>query len=153
MGSYEWKSGSRKRGDAQSVGERISFLEELHGDVTPEIVVADANDESSPLHDHFEWNDSEAAHQYRLVQAGHLIRCVVRELPQHPGPPMRAFVVVRAHDDNVYVSTEKALERPDWRSQVLSRALSELKAFQAKYSELEELRDVFAAMSRALQEV
>lgn len=37
-------------------------------------VVTEAADESSPLHSWFEWDEGTAAHEYRLIQAGRLIR-------------------------------------------------------------------------------
>ena len=47
-----------------------------HGHLTPEIVLDDARDESSPLHDHFDWDDASAAEAHRLDQARGLIRRV-----------------------------------------------------------------------------
>lgn len=46
------------------------------GVLTPDDVVKDARSASSPLHSHFTWDDSEAAHQFRLEQARTLIRNV-----------------------------------------------------------------------------
>ena len=50
------------------------------GVLTPADVVKDASDESSPLHSYFTWDDTEAAHQYRLDQARTLIRNVKVEV-------------------------------------------------------------------------
>ena len=52
----------------------IRALAEKHGGITAEIVLQAAAKKSSPLHSHFNWDDSSAARQYRLVQAGELIR-------------------------------------------------------------------------------
>ena len=46
------------------------------GRITPEEVVEAATDESSPLHDFFEWDDGIAGHRFRLEQARTLIRSV-----------------------------------------------------------------------------
>lgn len=46
------------------------------GVLTPEDVVKDARSESSPLHGHFTWDDSQAAHMQRLHEARVLIRSV-----------------------------------------------------------------------------
>ena len=57
-----------------------------HGRLTPELVVRDARDRKSPLHKLFEWDDSKAAHAYRIEQARRVItirceeRLTVREL-------------------------------------------------------------------------
>lgn len=50
------------------------------GILTPDDVVMDARDESSPLHAFFTWDDTEAAHQFRLDQARTLIRNVKVEV-------------------------------------------------------------------------
>lgn len=44
------------------------------GHLTPEIVIRAAKDPDSALHGEFTWDDAEAAHRYRLVQARALIR-------------------------------------------------------------------------------
>jgi len=46
------------------------------GKITPRMVVDAARDDNSPLHDYFEWNDSEAAEKYREMQARTLLRSV-----------------------------------------------------------------------------
>lgn len=59
------------------IANRLAQLErDGGGRLTPEAVVEDAKDEKSPLHRHFEWDDSEAARKYRLGQARDLIRRV-----------------------------------------------------------------------------
>ena len=50
---------------------------EADGPISPQMVLDRARDESSPLHDCFEWNDTTAAEKYRLVQARVLLRLVV----------------------------------------------------------------------------
>lgn len=52
---------------------RLRELEQ-DGRLTPDAVVEDAMDPESPLHDKLEWDDTEAARQYRLEQARALIR-------------------------------------------------------------------------------
>jgi hypothetical protein len=49
---------------------------EDQGRLTPEGVLEAASDDDSPLHRFFEWDDHEAAHQYRVEQARRLIRGV-----------------------------------------------------------------------------
>jgi hypothetical protein len=51
---------------------RLQSLEVV-GRLTPDAIVADAQDEDSPLHECFEWDDSEAAHKFRLTQARGLL--------------------------------------------------------------------------------
>src|SRR5690349_9243368 len=56
--------------------DRLAELEEEHGKLTANIVVADAEKRDSPLHSYFEWDTRKAAQRYRLMQARALIRSV-----------------------------------------------------------------------------
>lgn len=49
---------------------------EANGRLEPATVVQAAHHPDHPLHDHFEWDDSVAAHQWRLVQARNLITSI-----------------------------------------------------------------------------
>lgn len=61
-------------GDVRAELERLAL--EHDGKLTPDVVVAEANDPDSPLHRHFTWDDSEAAAKQRLHEARQLIRSV-----------------------------------------------------------------------------
>lgn len=56
--------------------DRLRDLEQKHGKLTANIVVADAQAVDSPLHSYFEWDTHKAARRYRLIQARALIRSV-----------------------------------------------------------------------------
>ena len=60
---------------AEAVREALQQLER-GGRLTPAQVVEAARDESSPLHTHFEWDDSAAAESFSIDQARRLIRSV-----------------------------------------------------------------------------
>lgn len=71
---------------SEKITERLRELEQENGRLLPLDVVNAARDPDSPLHSHFEWNDSDAAEKYRLMQARTLIRSVrieitVRDVP------------------------------------------------------------------------
>lgn len=75
--------------------EELAKLEDEEGRVTPEHVVEAASDVSHPLHDYFEWDDSEAARKFRIEQARHLIVRVRVEYRTTPGVTVTACVYVR----------------------------------------------------------
>lgn len=72
--------------------ERIAAQHD--GLLRPEDVVQQATDKAHPLHAHFQWDDSAAAHQYRLHQARALIRSVRIEVPDRPLVTVQAFVSI-----------------------------------------------------------
>lgn len=146
MAAYRWKLGSRIEGDAQKVGEQLALLEK-RGQLTPKGVVDASRRSDSLLHGYFEWRDDVAAEKYREVQAKEIIRSV--ELVVEGSEPTRAFVSVRIEGGSSrYMNVEAALSSVDTRDAVLATALSELRAFERKYSALAELAEVLEAIRR-----
>jgi len=63
--------------DRAAIAKRLEEIAALHGGLlTPDIVVADAKDPSSPLHTYFDWNLSSAAHKHWIDTARNLIASV-----------------------------------------------------------------------------
>jgi hypothetical protein len=136
---------------AQQAGEHLERLERQHGMVTPRLIVDDARPQQSLLHKCFEWNDAEAAEKYRETQAGYLLRNLIAvkvTSMQQEQSDVRAFVSVVKNDNNCFVSVATAMSNEDMRQQILENALSELQAIKKKYTQLEELAEVFAALDR-----
>jgi hypothetical protein len=63
-----------------AIREALLALEDKEGRLSAERVVAAAKKRSSPLHGCFNWDDTEAARQYRLDQARTLIRTIKIEV-------------------------------------------------------------------------
>lgn len=53
----------------RNVREELQGIYDKHGDLRPTVIVRQAADPESPLHSCFEWDESRAAHEYRLHQA------------------------------------------------------------------------------------
>jgi hypothetical protein len=146
--------------EAEKVGTELDRIAKREA-LTPEAVVNAARKKSSPLHTYITWDDSEAAAQYRLVQAAWLIRTVKVKVITPAGETTRAFVRVvvqdAAEDDEgeptqsgQYVPIQVALDTPDYREQMLADAKSELAAFRRKYAVLNELAGVLGEISKLL---
>lgn len=116
-------------------------------------VVEEARHPASPLHDHFQWDDTVAGHQWRLQQARQLIRVTVEYLPySEPHYEVRAFVSLtadRVREDGGYRAMVSVLAAPAQRKQLLAEALDELNRLKVKYFQLTELDGVFRAIERA----
>jgi hypothetical protein len=157
MAQYKWKDGARIKIPAQAAGERIEALgQNLGRGITARDVLAEAQKPTSPLHGAFEWDDSLAAERHRLMQAGHLLGCliVVRIKVQHPAEDRPRIVTnVRVvhpvtEGDGVrrFVPTVKILSHAEQRAELLANALAELDTFKARYRQLRELSVVFEAV-------
>lgn len=160
VAGYEWKEGARfqpgAHQDAKEVGSHLEFLrQESKGELTPKDVVDDARNPNSPLHTHFEWDDSEAAEAYRLSQARNLIRSVVAiyTSADRPAQRVRAFVSVPEPGAPHYRSTEHAMSQTKTRQMVLQRAWRELQAWRKRYAELSEFADLVEVIDETAKRI
>lgn len=126
------------------------------GSLTPDVVVDHASAKESPLHPYFEWDNSKAAKEFRLVQAAQLIRRVkvTYEKSDNATINVRAFVNVRDSKDDdlgsrgIYVPVETALTTPNYRDQLFRSANRDAKAFRTKYSALQEASEIIGAIDK-----
>jgi len=148
---YRFRDGFRMSGDAQAVGEALEGIRRGRGGrLQARDVVKAARKKRSVLHRYFEWDDTEAARQYRLHQARYLIRAVVLcpETDDQPFEPVRAFVSTSESEDEPQSFTHicEAMRDEDQCDQVLRRARSELASWRKRYAELREFASVFEAI-------
>jgi hypothetical protein len=119
------------------------------GVITPAAVVAFAKNPKTELHKRFTWDNTTAAHEYRLWEARQLIASVTF-LPQGKTEPMRAYVSL-ASDRRVggYRRTVDVMRDVDRRAELLEQAKVEMVEFQRRYKDIKELAVVFQAMRKA----
>lgn len=148
---YQWKPAAGIKVDPDVAGAVMERLRTTNnGRLTGELLVAEAQPKTSPLHDAFEWNNHRAAHLYRVDQAAHLIRSIeVVKVVGGQQKPIRAFVSVVRDEDRSYTSTAHALSDPELRQQVLDAAWRELEAWRQRHAELTEFAKIFAEIDQA----
>lgn len=127
------------------VRERINALAEMHGGhITPDIVLADARDASSPLHSLYNWDTSQAAHEHWLDTSRRIIRSV-RVVIREERSVIRAIAFVR--DPSVqsnkqgYVSVAKLRTDEDLSREAL------IYEFTRAAAALRRARELAAALS------
>lgn len=154
MAAYEYKVPGLFKCDAQVAGEICEELQNSPQGLTPETLLAVSRDESSPLHNDFEWRDDVAAHKYRLQQAADLIRCITIVIDSNDANQQneRAFVV-KPGRESAYVSLKNAISNDVWREHLLKQAKDELRWFQGKFRRLDELAGVNAEIDKFLRNV
>lgn len=145
------------------ITELTRLAEANEGRLTPDNVVDAAQDEASPLHKCFEWDDDAAAHMFRVEQARHLIRSVrVEVTTTEHSVRVPAFV----HDPDCergeqgYVSIRKIASDEDKSREVViaefSRAASALKRARAVAMALEiedQIDDITDQIKRVVDSV
>lgn len=101
----------------------------------------------SALHGRFVWDDSKAAHEYRLWQARQIITTV---MSVYPDQKVRQTYVspIEQRGSGGYIALVDVLSDKDRRAAYLKQALDELAVFQERYRDLKELAVVFAAAKK-----
>lgn len=117
------------------------------GVIHPEKVVEWAQKHpASALHGEFEWDDSEAAVQYRIWQARRLIAL---HIVTETGERKTISLSIDRSNGGGYRDIEDVARAPDLRAVMLADALADLRRVQAKYRQLKELAGVFEEIERA----
>lgn len=153
MITYQFAQGSRLSGDAQKVGRALARLS--GGDA--EAVVTAAAKPRSPLHSYFEWDDIQAARQYRLDQARHLIRAVI--IVQRDGDRAervaRAFEWVHMEDSSssprVFVTQAQVQASADLYAQVIASLRKDLESYRERLAEFEAAPQLLAAIDVVIE--
>lgn len=137
MERITWKFDGLFKGDPEKCYEEVQSLE----NITPENVLAYAEDETTELYKCFEHDDSVAAHKYRLIQARQIIQSFVIVSEKKETQPVRAYQITT--ETSVYQPTRLFLQQSDEYSELLKRAKAELAAFKQRYKMLSELEEIF----------
>lgn len=150
--------------DIKTEGIRSALLalyEARDGMLSARDVIDAARDTGSPLHDEFEWDDDTAAENYRLAQAGMLIRRVkLTIIKTHPKTKKVTAEVTRQFQANPppasgherergFDTVESMLADHDKRAALLAMVLKEMQSYRRRYAQLSELADVWAAIDAA----
>ena len=129
--------------DPQRIGEALQSIADQHGNrLTPKAIVEAARVEESPLHPHFEWNDTVAADKYRRNQAQDLVRIVCHDEPGEKEPRPRAFLSVQDETGVAYRPLETVRKSEPFREALLAAAERDLEAFQRRYRSLSEICEI-----------
>lgn len=133
--------------------ELLRIANENGGTLNPEVVVAHAAATTSPLHSCFQWDDTQAAQQYRLWQARQLIRVQVSVLP---GTQTESRVFVSLTTDrgrNGYRVMADVLTDEDAYRQLLAEAKADAERFANRYKALKEMAAVIREIKAATRKV
>lgn len=152
---YRWRRGAHVPAGlkADLVAAEITAIEQQHGGLTPDLVVENARNEASAMHRWFEWDDDEAAHQYRIQQARQILSSVTVVYVDGPrqSEPVQAFVSLRIEDEpRRYHSITAAMANPQTRDIVLDDARRALAAWRRKYEGFAELADLYKAIDQQI---
>ncbi len=104
---YTWKlKGFGKSIDPDDAVEELKRITDVHGKLTPDVIVEEAAKPESPLHECFQWDDNKAAQQWRLQQARILINNIEVTIISS-GEPLNvgAYEIVNKDDGYRHIET------------------------------------------------
>ena len=151
MATYKYRAGFRPAlKDPQIVGDKLQELRDKNNGLTASIVIEEAKHKTSVLHGAFEWDDSKAAHEWRLHSARHLMRSVEIVITKEEGGirSLPAFVFVKTDDGPRYETLAVVQSDEELRKQVIERASKEFDQWAKRYEEYEEFLGVFKAFDK-----
>lgn len=137
-------------GPVDEYAEMSALVDRSGGRVTPAQVLEQASDPTSTFHRHFEWDDGEAAHRFRLQQAAGLIRKfkVVRDVG---GRTIRADAFVRVPDSNEgYMPLQQALTTELLVQRRRLELIARMETLAEQLRDWDEFAGIAAAISEAL---
>ena len=141
--------------DTEAQNELVTIYQQ-HGALNPETVVDVARDKKNPLHNHFDWKDSEAAHKYRLQQARNLIRVAVTVIPELSNEPVKQFVSIKAlrgTDKGSYIATADIISDDAKYAMALQDALRDLERVKYRFNYISELQPVWDAIDKGVNKL
>lgn len=128
------------------MNEIKAILDDLaaSGPITASRIVEVAEDPDHPLHSKFQWDDTEAAHQYRLIQARNLI-VSVRYKPEGASKSIQALIHVPASGggEGEYVLASVIARQPERWQRARDQVVTLLDAAQDGLDDLDEILRVF----------
>ena len=155
-----WRPGSDHVVDAEVAHQEIERLRGRNGGkLTCEQLVKAASARRNPLHREFEWDDTKAAHQFRLRQAREILNGLVvfhdpeKKVSSRVYDGLFIATPERMRHIKQYRPLSELLSDPETRDVLLQRALGELTRIQKAYRNLEELAQVFLEVEKAKRKV
>lgn len=130
---YSW-SGPERAVSAEKVAHHLARIEQQYGEVTRENFLESARSETSEMHKLFEWDDTKAAHQYRLNQASVIIASIrVTVVEKEPEQVKVRLYVQDKETSSGYVNIKRAFTEDDKRKRIIEEAKRDVEWFKNKY--------------------
>ena len=141
--SYSWSKSFNV--PAQVVGEFFYSLKKR----TPELLVKASCNKRAPTHSLFEWNDSAAAREYRLVQARVIVASLQVEITTLKGHKESVRAYIGSSERGSYVATLEADSNDLLEAE--QECIAHMRAFKQRWRGLQFAREVIDAMNTAEQ--
>jgi hypothetical protein len=132
-----------------SIRSELERIYAEHGNLTPGLVLSEAQSPDSPLHTHFNWDDDDAANRWRLHQAADLIRRVkinVVNTTSDEGLRVRAWTSIPTQEGRQYRDTREVAADSNLATLVRDELMNELRVLREKLRRFDEFAAIVAVM-------
>lgn len=145
-----WKDGIGSFYNGVKAEDIVSELNKISTTtITPEQVLSVARDDSSIMHQFFEWNDTVAAEKYRKIQAQQLILKIAYVRDEEDNQPKRYYHNI-SYSTREYHPVEYIFQHEDAYSLLKKRAIDYLRNAEKKFAEIKELESIWPLIRQTL---
>lgn len=138
---------------AQIYGEELERIQKKNGGIlTPQIIVEEAKNKKSPIHNYFEW-DKDKAHKKFLLHQARMLIGTIEVIVNFNGEEkaIRRYLNVTSESlgeetTRDYMVIEKVLSDKELKNQILEQAIAEIDYWKEKYKIYKELSPIFASI-------
>ena len=153
---YGWVDGFVSPLRSEKIEDVISELNKIqlkNGKITPFYVVEKAKESTSVLHNHFNWNESDASTRYRLEQAKYLIRHIniVTVKPNDEKIELKAYEIISRGSDIQYKKVKEFTE--DDISLIIQNESKRLTRLVKRLSPYMEFKEASEIINHAISEL
>jgi hypothetical protein len=161
----KWKDGTRHKTNVEDAYAELERIRKLTGgDLELQVLVNESKPKDAVLHPEFEWSNAKAANHWRLHEARLLTRHIITVEDEDAGTPEHRHyesvrIVETSPEDEkpvvryAFRRTEDIMADPNTRDELLGQAIRDALALKKRYSGLQELAKVFAALDEVLMEI
>ncbi len=154
MAERALRSWGYSKATVRTIQARYAIIRKRHGVVTPKLIVEDARDPKSPLHNFFDWDDSSAAEKYRLHQAGDLIRRVqVYVTKDGTTQPVRVYASIVKNDVRGYEEITEVMKDKVSAESFMNAMRRDLESVIRRYELYEWCQDSIALLKKAIEAI
>ncbi len=141
------------KANVQLVREAMKQLIEVHGYMTAKQLLELARPKNSPLHVLFEWDNTKAAENFRLQQAGTFIRCVRFKVLTEDGVCVVPETISVYHEPGRrgYVPTLTVMSDDELAGQAVAEAKEAYLRLRSRYATFKKLAPIHAAIDRTFR--
>ena len=134
--------------------DEVLEVQEKYG-LTADSLLKKASKKSSSLYEFFDWDNSSAGDKWRLQQARVLIneiKVIVEDKEMYAFENIKVIITDKEFEtknrssQREYKPIAEILSKDEYRNQLIQRALSEVKYWKDRHSELIELKPIFSSI-------